>query len=71
MQEWFQQFSFSDQFNRYVVCQRNTGVLVLSEFTGAARCLSGARLVNPFSKQDIAGAIAEALKTPEEGNFII
>lgn len=53
-----------------MVCQRNTGVLVLSEFTGAARCLSGARLVNPFNKQDIAGAIAEALKMPEEGTYL-
>ncbi|EGC36760.1 glycosyltransferase [Dictyostelium purpureum] len=48
--------------HEYVVCQKdNFGVLILSEFAGAARCLGGAIIVNPFSKKEIMGAIIEAL----------
>jgi trehalose-6-phosphate synthase len=55
--------------SRFVACQDDKkGVLILSELTGAARCLSGARLVNPFDKMDISDAIAEALTMSEEGD---
>jgi trehalose 6-phosphate synthase len=37
------------------------GVLVLSSFTGAARELTSALLVNPFSVDDIANAVRRAL----------
>jgi trehalose 6-phosphate synthase/phosphatase len=37
------------------------GTLVLSEFTGAAQCLSGAVLVNPYNTAQLAEAMAEAL----------
>ncbi len=37
------------------------GNLILSEFTGAAHCLAGARLVNPYNSSRLAGVIAEAL----------
>jgi trehalose 6-phosphate synthase/phosphatase len=40
------------------------GTLVLSEFTGAATCLSGACLVNPYNPSQIAEALAEALAAP-------
>jgi trehalose 6-phosphate synthase/phosphatase len=40
------------------------GVLVLSEFAGAAAELSGALLVNPFDLDDVAGAIHRALEMP-------
>lgn len=40
------------------------GVLVLSEFTGAARELGDALLVNPFSTEQIAEAIRRALEMP-------
>jgi trehalose 6-phosphate synthase len=40
------------------------GVLVLSEFTGAARELTEALMVNPFSVEEIAGAIERALEMP-------
>lgn len=55
--------------NRYVACQgvENPGVVILSEFTGAARCLSGARLVNPFDTNDFADALHESLTISEEG----
>ncbi len=38
------------------------GTLILSEFAGAAQCLSGAELVNPYHTGRIAGALAEALR---------
>ncbi|KAM9976951.1 hypothetical protein ACTFIR_010800 [Dictyostelium discoideum] len=48
--------------HEYVVCQKdNFGVLILSEFAGAARCLGGSIIVNPFSKKEIMEAIIEAL----------
>jgi trehalose 6-phosphate synthase len=37
------------------------GVLVLSQFTGASRDLSGAIIVNPYSAEETAAAIHEAL----------
>jgi trehalose 6-phosphate synthase/phosphatase len=37
------------------------GTLILSEFAGAAQCLSGAVLVNPYHTGHIAAALADAL----------
>jgi trehalose 6-phosphate synthase len=42
------------------------GVLILSRFTGAARELTSAVLVNPFAVDEIADAIDLALTMPEE-----
>jgi trehalose 6-phosphate synthase len=42
------------------------GVLILSRFTGSARELGDAILVNPFSIGEIAEAIFTALEMPEE-----
>jgi len=42
------------------------GVLVLSRFTGAARELTDALLVNPYSVDEIAQAIHAAVTMPEE-----
>jgi trehalose 6-phosphate synthase len=39
---------------------------VLSSFTGAARELTFALMVNPFSPDEVAGAIVRALTMPEE-----
>tara|TARA_R110000782_G_scaffold19140_9_gene52325 strand:- start:34095 stop:35480 length:1386 start_codon:yes stop_codon:yes gene_type:complete len=52
----------------YVACRRDdTGVLVLSEFTGAAHELTDALLVNPHDVDDVAGAIKIALQMkPDE-----
>lgn len=52
----------------YVWCQQpQKGSLVLSRFTGASRELSEAFLVNPYSTEEIADAIAAALAlSPEE-----
>lgn len=51
----------------YVACQlENNGVLVLSEFAGAAWELGDALLVNPYDVDQTARAIQEALEmTPE------
>lgn len=43
----------------------NDGVLILSQFTGAAREFTSALLVNPFSIQEISEAIFNALTMPE------
>ena len=44
----------------------NDGVLILSRFTGAARELTDAMLVNPFAVDEMASAIHTALEMPEE-----
>jgi trehalose 6-phosphate synthase len=50
----------------YVAAQdpENPGVLVLSQFAGAAEELDGALLVNPHESEGIAAAIDTALKMP-------
>jgi len=42
------------------------GVLILSRFTGAARELSQAMLVNPFAEEEVAEAIHDAMNMPLE-----
>jgi trehalose 6-phosphate synthase/phosphatase len=42
------------------------GVLILSEFTGAAKELSETIIINPNSIEEIADGIAEALSIPED-----
>ena len=50
----------------YVACQdADPGVLVLSEFAGAADELKDALIVNPHDPDAVADAIAEALDRPE------
>jgi len=51
----------------FVSCQsKNAGMLVLSEFAGAAQSLgAGALLVNPWNVNDMAAAIEDALTMPE------
>jgi trehalose 6-phosphate synthase len=44
---------------------RDPGVLILSRFTGAAEQMDGAILINPYSADDIADAIAAALAMPK------
>jgi trehalose-6-phosphate synthase len=52
----------------YVWCQRpDRGTLILSRFTGASRELSEAFIVNPYSIEEMADALASALSlAPEE-----
>ncbi|NLE86972.1 MAG: bifunctional alpha,alpha-trehalose-phosphate synthase (UDP-forming)/trehalose-phosphatase [Myxococcales bacterium] len=44
------------------------GTLILSEFTGAAHCMPGARLVNPFNTSQVATVLGDALEN-EGPNF--
>ncbi|MCA8952109.1 MAG: bifunctional alpha,alpha-trehalose-phosphate synthase (UDP-forming)/trehalose-phosphatase [Planctomycetes bacterium] len=49
----------------YVHCQRDgRGILVLSEFAGAAHLLGDALLVNPWDIEQFRRALAEALRLP-------
>ena len=51
----------------YIACQReHDGVLMLSEFAGAAQELSNAMLVNPYDVQAVAQSLTEALALPAE-----
>ncbi len=50
----------------YVACQKNGhGVLVLSEFTGAAAEMGEAILVNPYDEERTAAAVQRALSMPD------
>jgi len=44
----------------------NDGVLILSQFTGAARELKDAVLINPFAVEEMAAAMREALEMPRD-----
>jgi trehalose 6-phosphate synthase/phosphatase len=49
----------------YVACQRrHCGVLILSEFAGAAQTLTSAIRVNPWDSEEVADAIHRALTMP-------
>lgn len=51
----------------WVTCRRdNTGVMILSEFTGAARELTQALLVNPHDIDGLSSTLNAALSLPEE-----
>ena len=51
----------------YLVCQReNTGLLILSEFAGAAEELFGAFRVNPYDAGAVADTLSAALAMPRE-----
>ena len=51
----------------YIACQeQRKGALILSEFAGAAQCLSGAIVVNPWNTEDLSDAIKESLTLPVE-----
>jgi trehalose 6-phosphate synthase/phosphatase len=57
----------------YIACQReNAGLLILSEFAGAAEELFNALLVNPYDSAAVAGTLtnALALTTEEKQNRI-
>jgi trehalose 6-phosphate synthase/phosphatase len=58
----------------FIACQReNAGVLILSEFAGAAEELFNALLVNPYDSAAVAGTLTDALALPvaEKRNLIL
>lgn len=51
----------------YIATQESRhGVLILSEFTGAAQSLNGSLIVNPWNTEELAGAIHDAVTMGEE-----
>ncbi|KAK4446267.1 glycosyltransferase [Podospora aff. communis PSN243] len=52
----------------YIATQRERhGVMILSEFTGAAQSLNGSLIVNPWNTEELANAIHDAVTmTPEQ-----
>lgn len=50
----------------YIAAQSGCGVLILSEFAGAAKELGEAVIINPNSREEIAEALHEALEMPIE-----
>ncbi|BGP26713.1 alpha,alpha-trehalose-phosphate synthase, glycosyltransferase family 20 protein [Rhodotorula toruloides] len=51
----------------YIACQRdNHGVLILSEFAGAAHSLNGSLIVNPWNTAETGEAIHQALTMPRD-----
>ena len=51
----------------YIACRHDdAGVLVLSEFTGAARELTSALLVNPHDTDGVKAAVSRALEMPPD-----
>lgn len=51
----------------YIACQEERqGVLILSEFAGAAQSLNGSIIVNPWNTEELAIALKESLTLPEE-----
>lgn len=55
----------------YIATQhKRHGVMVLSEFTGAAQSLNGSLIVNPWNTEELAGAIHDAVTMGEEQRAI-
>ncbi|KAF2664478.1 alpha,alpha-trehalose-phosphate synthase-like protein subunit [Microthyrium microscopicum] len=51
----------------YIASQeKNHGVMVLSEFTGAAQSLNGSIIVNPWNTEELADAIHDAVTMSDE-----
>jgi len=51
----------------YIACQQDRqGVMILSEFAGAAQSLNGSIVVNPWDSQQVANAIHEAVTMEPE-----
>jgi trehalose-6-phosphate synthase len=46
--------------------QKRHGVMILSEFTGAAQSLNGSIVVNPWNTEELANAINEAITLPAD-----
>ena len=50
--------------------QQGHGVLILSEFAGAAQSLNGAIVVNPWNTEELAGSIYDAVNLSDEQRLI-
>lgn len=51
----------------YIACQeKRHGVMILSEFTGAAQSLNGSIVVNPWNTEELADSIHDAVTMSDE-----
>jgi len=51
----------------YIACQQpKRGVMIISEFAGAAQSLNGSIVVNPWDSQEVADALYEAVTMDDE-----
>jgi len=51
----------------YIACQQpRRGVMIISEFAGAAQSLNGSLVVNPWDSQEVADALFEAVTMDDE-----
>lgn len=46
--------------------EQRKGILILSEFTGAAQSLNGSIIVNPWNTEEVADALYDAVTMPDE-----
>ena len=55
----------------YIATQKKRhGVMVLSEFTGAAQSLNGSLIINPWNTEELAGALHDAVTMSDEQRAI-
>jgi len=55
----------------YIACQQKRhGVMILSEFTGAAQSLNGSLIVNPWNTEELADAIHDSVTMGDEQRAI-
>ena len=55
----------------YIASQKKRhGVMILSEFTGAAQSLNGSLIVNPWNTEELAGAIHDAVTMGDEQRLV-
>ena len=67
MTEFVVAWSYFKVSYEYIACQQaRQGVMILSEFAGAAQSLNGSIVVNPWDSQQVADAIHEAVTTDPE-----
>ncbi|KAF2858874.1 glycosyltransferase family 20 protein [Piedraia hortae CBS 480.64] len=51
----------------YIACQQDMhGVLILSDFAGAAQSLNGALIINPWNTEELAGAIHDSVTMSDD-----
>ncbi|PVU88595.1 hypothetical protein BB561_005766 [Smittium simulii] len=55
----------------YVACQEeNNGVLILSEFAGAANSLNGSLIINPWDANQVSAALYQALSMDSKTKYL-
>ena len=64
---WLIKYLLAQVSYEYIACQQaRQGVMILSEFAGAAQSLNGSIVVNPWDSQQVADSIFEAVTMDAE-----